>query len=185
MAWFLDAEERATMAAIRQRDVAYRGKEKFEWRSVRLTLTDPIVILCALTGFALAMPILAVSLFAPTLILALGYVRVSVYMPLFPRSYLGTVWSSEILTTNRLSSYNRLESNYLSIPLFVVATLALALFTWLSDKLNRRAMIMIGPIFVGILGYAMAIGSESQRVGFGAMFLVAAGVFPCQAIFCT
>lgn len=71
-AWFLTGEEKATMAAVREREIAYRGKEKFEWRFLRMALLDPVVWLACFTGFCGAFPMLGFSLFAPTLILSMG-----------------------------------------------------------------------------------------------------------------
>lgn len=71
-AWFLTSEEKATMVAIRARDVAYWGNEKFEWRYLRLALLDPMVWYTAFIGFFTAFPVLGFSLFAPTLILSMG-----------------------------------------------------------------------------------------------------------------
>lgn len=71
-AWFLTTEERATMVALRTRDVAYWGKEKFEWKYLRMALLDPIVWYTAFMGFFTAFPVLGFSLFAPTLILSMG-----------------------------------------------------------------------------------------------------------------
>lgn len=73
--------------------------------------------------------------------------------------------------------YTRLEANYLSVPLYVVATLALALTTWFSDRLNRRGVMIIIPSFLAALGYSIALGSHDSRVGYMAMFFVASGVY--------
>ncbi|CAN8105066.1 unnamed protein product [Discula destructiva] len=152
-AWFLTSEEKATMRAIRQREVAYRGQEKFEWKFVRMTLTDGLIWVAALSGVANTLPLLGFSLFAPTLILGLGYTH--------------------------------LQANYLSIPLYVVATLMLAIISWLSDKLNRRGIIMIFPACLGALGYSIVLGSHNPRVGYMAMFFVSAGFYSVTTLFFT
>lgn len=73
--------------------------------------------------------------------------------------------------------YTRLEANYLSVPLYVVGTLALVVVTYFSDKLNRRAFMMLFPLSFGALGYAIALGQENARVGYLALFFVAAGIY--------
>lgn len=73
-AWFLTAKERATMVAVRDQNPAYWGKEKFEWKYMRIALLDPLVWFVAFMGFFTAFPVLGFSLFAPTLILSMGYV---------------------------------------------------------------------------------------------------------------
>lgn len=71
-AWFLTPEEKDTMVAIRNREMTYRGEEKFDWKYLRITVLDPTIWLVALTGFVSAFPVLGFSLFAPTLILSMG-----------------------------------------------------------------------------------------------------------------
>lgn len=71
-AWFLTREERATMVAIRERDAAYRGKEKFEKKYLRIAMLDPVLWLVSATGFVSALPLVGFGLFAPTLILGMG-----------------------------------------------------------------------------------------------------------------
>lgn len=74
--------------------------------------------------------------------------------------------------------YTRLEANYLSVPLYAVATLSLVLFTYVSDRINRRGVMIIIPACFAALGYAIAVGQNNPRVGFMAMFFVAAGIYP-------
>lgn len=78
--------------------------------------------------------------------------------------------------------YSRLQANYLSVPLYVVATIALALSSWLSDKLRRRAVMTILPSCCAALGYAVVLGNDDPRVGFMAMFFVAAGIHSLTAL---
>ncbi|EHA50112.1 hypothetical protein MCOR27_011252 [Pyricularia oryzae] len=61
--------------------------------------------------------------------------------------------------------------NYLTIPVYIVACIILACFTWLSDRLRRRAVVAVSVPFVVVVGYAIAIGTPSVGAGFFAMFL--------------
>jgi hypothetical protein len=75
------------------------------------------------------------------------------------------------------SRYNSLQANYLSIPVYIFACLVLAFVAWMSDKLKKRAVVvMLVPIPV-LIGYAIVIGSDSHGAGLFAMFLVAAGKY--------
>jgi len=70
-----------------------------------------------------------------------------------------------------------LQANYLSIPVYIFACLVLCFIAWISDKLNKRALIvMMVPIPV-LVGYAIVIGTTNNGAGLFAMFLVAAGKF--------
>ncbi|TPX11791.1 uncharacterized protein E0L32_007528 [Thyridium curvatum] len=81
--------------------------------------------------------------------------------------------------------YSSLQANYLSIPVYVFATLFLCLIAWLSDKLNKRGIIaMIVPIPV-LIGYAIAVGTGNHGADLFAMFLVAAGVYPYNTLVVT
>lgn len=73
--------------------------------------------------------------------------------------------------------YNSLQANYLSIPVYIFACLVLCFIAWISDKLKKRALVvMMVPIPV-LIGYAIVIGSNNNGAGLFAMFLVAAGKF--------
>jgi hypothetical protein len=73
--------------------------------------------------------------------------------------------------------YNSLQANYLSIPVYIFACLVLCFIAWVSDKLNKRALVvMMVPIPV-LVGYAIVIGTANNGAGLFAMFLVAAGKF--------
>jgi hypothetical protein len=73
--------------------------------------------------------------------------------------------------------YTSLQANYLSIPVYVFACLVLCFIAWLSDKLNKRGLVvMLVPIPV-LIGYAIVVGSANHGAGLFAMFLIAAGEY--------
>ncbi|KAL6401151.1 high-affinity nicotinic acid transporter [Ilyonectria robusta] len=81
--------------------------------------------------------------------------------------------------------YTSLQANYLSIPVYVFACLVLCFIAWISDKLNKRGLIvMMVPIPV-LIGYAIVIGTAQHGVGLFAMFLIAAGVYPYNTLIVT
>ncbi len=68
--------------------------------------------------------------------------------------------------------------NALTIPVYTMACVILAIVTFISDRLRKRAaVIMFVPIIV-ITGYAIAIGTPSYGAGFFAMFLCSGGKYP-------
>ncbi|OBT70771.1 hypothetical protein VF21_10192 [Pseudogymnoascus sp. 05NY08] len=81
--------------------------------------------------------------------------------------------------------YTSLQANYLSIPVYIFACFVLCFIAWLSDKLEKRALVvMMVPIPV-LIGYAILIGSDSHGLGLFAMFLIAAGVYPYNTLIVT
>ncbi|PGH09208.1 hypothetical protein AJ79_05737 [Helicocarpus griseus UAMH5409] len=81
--------------------------------------------------------------------------------------------------------YDSLQANYLTIPVYVLGTLSLYLCSWVSDKLNRRAIIGGTISLLVVIGYAISVGTANGGAGFFAMFLCAAGIYPYNAILLT
>lgn len=87
-----------------------------------------------------------------------------------------------VLTQARFES---LQVNYLTIPVYVMACIILGFVTYISDRLNKRAVVAVFVPFVVIAGYAIAIGTSVPGAGFFAMFLCSGGVsFPTPATRC-
>lgn len=72
-AWFLNEEEKAVMRMRKERDATYKGVDKFEWKWVRLALTDPFVYVASLAFFTSSVAIFGYGMFLPTLIRGFGY----------------------------------------------------------------------------------------------------------------
>ena len=81
--------------------------------------------------------------------------------------------------------YTSLQANYLTIPVYILGCISLAGFSWTSDRLRKRAAIAcIAPIPV-VIGYAIVVGSANNAVGYFAMFLCAAGIYPYNTLLLT
>lgn len=88
-------------------------------------------------------------------------------------------------TIVRGMGYTALQANYLTIPVYIVATVSVAGVSYVSDRLNRRAVILACipiPVFAG---YAIALGTSNPAAGYFAMFLCAAGIYPFNSIMLT
>ncbi|KAF6830696.1 nicotinic acid plasma membrane transporter [Colletotrichum plurivorum] len=81
--------------------------------------------------------------------------------------------------------YTSLEANYLSIPVYVLASISTAITTFVSDRLNRRAVCLVHSPLLVIAGYAVAVGTGNKAAGFFAMFLVGAGVYSFNTVLVT
>lgn len=72
-AWYLTEEEKETMRQIKLRDAVYKGVDKFEWKWVRLALSDPFIYVASLAFFTSSVAIFGYGMFLPTLIRGFGY----------------------------------------------------------------------------------------------------------------
>lgn len=81
--------------------------------------------------------------------------------------------------------YDGLAPNYLSIPCYVLAAISLITWTTLSDRLNKRALFAFLAPIPCVIGYAIVVGTPSASLGFFAMFLCAAGIYPYNALIFT
>lgn len=84
-----------------------------------------------------------------------------------------------------LCRYTSLQANYLSIPVYILASIGTGLTTYVSDRLNRRAICMIHAPLLVMTGYAIAVGSSNKAAGFAGMFLVGAGVYSYNTVLLT
>lgn len=94
------------------------------------------------------------------------------------------MFNFQVLALTSLS-YTSLQANYLSIPVYVVASIGVAITTFVSDRYKRRAACLIHPPILVIIGYAIAVGTGNKSVGFFAMFVVGAGVYSYNTVLVT
>jgi MFS transporter, ACS family, DAL5 transporter family protein len=72
-AWFLSEDEKEVMRLRKARDAVYKGEDRFEWKWVRMALTDPFVYVASLAFFTSSVAIFGYGMFLPTLIRGFGY----------------------------------------------------------------------------------------------------------------
>ncbi|KAM3506363.1 hypothetical protein MY10362_002422 [Beauveria mimosiformis] len=105
-------------------------------------------------------------------------VAISLFASTLPLLSFGTFLPSIILGLG----YRSVQANYLTIPVYTLATISVALTAFLSDRAGKRAVILsIVPIPV-LIGYSMAIGSSDNAVGYVAMILCGIGIPPYNCI---
>lgn len=63
----------------------------------------------------------------------------------------------------------------MTIPVYVTGALALLLQTWLSDKMQKRALFLIVSAIPVSVGYLICVGTASHGAGYAAMFILAGG----------
>ncbi|KAH8171214.1 major facilitator superfamily protein [Sarocladium implicatum] len=81
--------------------------------------------------------------------------------------------------------YTGLAPNYLSIPVYVLASISTGITTFVSDRYQRRAICLIHSPILVIVGYAIALGTDHKAAGFVGMFLVGAGVYSFNTVLVT
>jgi hypothetical protein len=65
----------------------------------------------------------------------------------------------------------------MTIPVYTTGALALLLQTWLSDKMQKRALFLIISAIPVTIGYLICVGTGSHGAGYAAMFILSAGMF--------
>lgn len=88
-------------------------------------------------------------------------------------------------TLLKAMGYTGLAPNYLSIPVYVLASITTGVTTFVSDMIERRAICLIHSPLLVIIGYAIALGTDHKGAGFAAMFLVGAGVYSFNTVLVT
>ncbi|KFZ19006.1 hypothetical protein V502_03888 [Pseudogymnoascus sp. VKM F-4520 (FW-2644)] len=69
--------------------------------------------------------------------------------------------------------YTPIHANYLTIPVYAVATIAVGVLSFLSDRLNTRVTLLAVVPTPVIIGYSIVIGTANIAAGYFAIFLVA------------
>ncbi|KAM3515538.1 hypothetical protein MY11210_000911 [Beauveria gryllotalpidicola] len=105
-------------------------------------------------------------------------VAISLFASTLPLLSFGTFLPSIILGLG----YKSAQANYLTIPVYILATISVALTAFLSDRAGQRAVILFMVPIPVLIGYSMAIGSSSNAVGYVAMILCGIGISPYNCI---
>ena len=63
----------------------------------------------------------------------------------------------------------------MTIPVYVTGAVSLVTMCYLSDKLNRRAVFLVGCCAPVIVGYLIAVGSSKPAAGYAGMFILVLG----------
>jgi MFS family permease len=77
--------------------------------------------------------------------------------------------------------YTSTTANLLSVPPYFVAAVLTVLAGWYADRTQRRGLTNIVISLLGIIGFAMLLGSSKPGVKYAGVFLGAMGIYPCIA----
>lgn len=81
--------------------------------------------------------------------------------------------------------YTSLQANYLTIPVYLWATIVLVFFVLVSDRYQVRAKIMVFMPLQTILGYSILLATRSASAGYFACFMIASGIYIFNALMIT
>ncbi|KAJ4375155.1 hypothetical protein N0V83_002239 [Neocucurbitaria cava] len=73
--------------------------------------------------------------------------------------------------------YDKLEANYLSIPVYIWGALAFVGVARISDKYKVRGIVILGTNLVGIVGYILLLTIDTGGVRYFATFLCVTAVY--------
>ncbi|KAK9367291.1 major facilitator superfamily domain-containing protein [Lipomyces kononenkoae] len=152
-AWFLNKEEKELMVRRKARDAIYKGDDVFDWKFVRMALTDPFVYLASGVFFFSSVAIFGFGTFLPTIIRGFGY--------------------------------DSFQANYLTIPVYFVGALSLAIQAYISDKKQQRALFLLISACPVIIGYLMCVGTPNAVAGYVAMFICVSGIYSFSCLIIT
>ncbi|KAI5253154.1 high-affinity nicotinic acid transporter [Aureobasidium subglaciale] len=81
--------------------------------------------------------------------------------------------------------FTSLQANYMTIPVYLFATLTLVTATFASDRIKKRAAVLVVLPVAPIIGYIIACGTASHAAGYFAMFLCGGGIYSYNCIILT
>jgi MFS family permease len=85
-------------------------------------------------------------------------------------------------TTDTLNRYTSIQSNYLTIPVYLLATISVAVVSFWSDRTGKRAIFLAAVPIPVLIGYAIPLGTTNIAAGYFAMFLCGVGIFPYNCV---
>jgi MFS family permease len=81
--------------------------------------------------------------------------------------------------------YTSLQANYLTIPVYVLATITLATATFTSDWLKKRTPVLLVMLVPVIVGYIIVCSTANHIAGYVAMFICGSGIYAFNCLLLT
>lgn len=75
--------------------------------------------------------------------------------------------------------YASTKAQLLTVPPYAAAAVVTIFIGWVADRTHQRGLCNIGVSFIGIVGFAMLLGSNRAGVQYAGTFLGAMGIYPC------
>jgi len=77
--------------------------------------------------------------------------------------------------------YTSTKANLLSVPPYAAAAILTIAIGYIADRTRQRGLCNIFVTFLGIIGFAMLLGSGKASVNYAGTFFGALGIYPCIA----
>jgi MFS family permease len=81
--------------------------------------------------------------------------------------------------------YTSINAQGLSAPPYVAAFFCTLFFSWLSDRIAQRGLLLAGGAFIGAIGYLILAVAHNVGARYFAVYLAACGLFPCIPLLLT
>lgn len=78
-------------------------------------------------------------------------------------------------------NYTTTKAQLLSVPPYAAAAILTVAVGFIADRTRKRGICNIAVSFLGIIGFAMLLGSQKPEVKYAGTFLGALGIYPCIA----
>jgi hypothetical protein len=149
---FLSESERARLLRrLRDDQQSSAEDEAFQMSYFWQAVTDWKMYLGMAIYMGCDMPLYAFSLFLPSIITSMG-------------------WGQTVV-----------HAQLMSVPPYAVAALFTIVIGYIADRTQRRGMCNYITSLLGVVGFAMLIGSTTPAVQYAGTFLGALGIYPCIA----
>ncbi|KAL1903767.1 hypothetical protein Sste5344_010518 [Sporothrix stenoceras] len=70
----------------------------------------------------------------------------------------------------------------MTIPVYVVGAISLVTNCYISDRLNRRAIVLMWCCVPVITGYLICVGTSNAHASYAGMFILVLGVYPISTL---
>jgi len=77
--------------------------------------------------------------------------------------------------------YTGAKAQLLTVPPYAAAAVLTILIGYIADRTRQRGLCNIAVSLIGIVGFSMLLGAESNSVRYAGTFLGALGIYPCIA----
>ncbi|KAI9170792.1 transporter [Paramyrothecium foliicola] len=81
-------------------------------------------------------------------------------------------------TIIRNLGYTSSRAQLLTIPIYVAAAILAVLVAWASDRVGKRSLFVIPPLFIMIIGFSMCIASANPKVVYAGVFIATCAIYP-------
>lgn len=78
-----------------------------------------------------------------------------------------------------LGGFTTTQAQLLSVPPYAAACIVTVLVGWAADRTGKRGIFNIGTSIIGIIGFAILLGSNNSALSYFGVFLGALGIYPC------